>query len=203
MQAPPILVLRPPPTSEPPRSPKTPGWGPLVDDPHCTPHPHPKHACPPQGEPRSLCPKQFGNARPRLGLRTGGVGGPMGVRCPGEGGTQRGRKSSEAGKGGHSRRSWLGPVGKRCDLSLLPRQSGSSSGETLGTRGGRVYPSHLRTSLWTRRQVSGSPGQGVLLLRCSQEILFRRDIFSRKRAGSKCHVSRLLLHGNFGLFKEM
>lgn len=47
-----------------------------------------------------------------------------------------------------------------------------------------------------------TPGQG-LLLRCNQEILFSQDIFSRKQARSKCHVSRLLLHGNFGLFKEM
>lgn len=201
MQAPPILVLRPPPTSEPPRSPKTLGWGPLVDDPHCTPHPPPKHACPP-GRAKVSLSQAIQKCPAKIGVKNRRGGWAHGVRCPGEGGTQRGRESSEAGKSGHSGRSWLRPVGKRCDLSLLPRQSGSSSGETLGTRGGRVYPSHLRTSLWTRRQVSGSPGQGVLLRR-SQEILFRRDIFSRKRAGSKCHVSRLLLHGNFGLFKEM
>lgn len=51
-------------------------------------------------------------------------------------------------------------------------------------------------------QVSQSQGQG-LPLQCHQEILFSPDIFSRSRAPSKCHVSRLLLHGNFGLFKEM
>lgn len=60
-----------------------------------------------------------------------------------------------------------------------------------------------QTSLWTKPQVSQSLGQG-LLLQCNQEIvLFSQDIFSRKPARSKCHVSRLLLHGNFGLFKEM
>lgn len=53
-----------------------------------------------------------------------------------------------------------------------------------------------------QRPKSQTPGQG-LLLRCNQEILFSQDIFSRKQARSKCHVSRLLLHGNFGLFKEM
>lgn len=49
---------------------------------------------------------------------------------------------------------------------------------------------------------SQTPGQGLLLQR-NQEILFSQDIFSRKQARSKCHVSRLLFHGNFGLFKEM
>lgn len=60
-------------------------------------------------------------------------------------------------------------------------------------------PLHLQTSLWTKAPGITGPG---LLLQCNQEVLFSQDIFSRKRAGSKCHVSRLLFHGNFGLFKE-
>lgn len=74
--------------------------------------------------------------------------------------------------------------------------------KTAPSRGQLSPHPHLPTSLELSPQESQSPGQGPLL-RCNQEILFSRDIFSRKRARSKCHVSRLLLHGNFGLFKEM
>lgn len=92
------------------------------------------------------------------------------------------------------------------DVQPPVRQECSPSASETAPSRSKLPPrgpsSHHRTSLWTKPQVSQSPGQG-LLLQCNQEILFRQDIFSRKRAGSKCHVSRLLFHGNFGLFKEM
>ena len=142
----------------------------------------------------------------------------MGIRCPGDRGPQRGLREQQCWEG------WASGA-----LQGLPRWAGGvptsqrssrSSREVFSTwRGRNVSPWPLKLLLPkaeslhrgpppTSRPASGlnpqvfqSPGQG-LLLRCHQEILFSRDIFSRKRAGSKCHVSRLLSHCNFGLFKE-
>lgn len=66
-----------------------------------------------------------------------------------------------------------------------------------------AHPTHSTFRLTSEQSPqSQSPSQG-LLPQHNQEILFSQDIFSRKQARSKCHVSHLLLHGNFGLFKEM
>lgn len=54
-----------------------------------------------QKEQRSHCLKQFRNARPRLGLDEERWCGTRGIRCPEEGGTQKGRERDEARKGGH------------------------------------------------------------------------------------------------------
>lgn len=65
-----------------------------------------------QEEQRSLCAKRPRNSWSRWGLRRRQVGWDVRIRYPGEGGTQRGRESDEAGKGRHQRCSGVLPGGQ-------------------------------------------------------------------------------------------
>lgn len=88
-------------------------------------------------------------------------------------------------------------LSSRARLECPPVASETAPSGSNSLHGGPLPPSD-----WTKPPSVTAPRSG-LLLQCNEEILFSRDIFSRKQARSKCHVSRLLLHGNFGLFKEM
>lgn len=124
------------------------------------------------------------------------LGAPLGL-------TQRARSLEGVGVGTAHQPEWQELQG---GVPHLGKEEGPSVA-TVPSRGTfspsvPLLPTPTSTSSLNKAPKSQTPGQG-LLLQCNQEILFSQDIFSRKQARSKCHVSRLLLHGNFGLFKEM
>lgn len=70
----------------------------------------------------------------------------MSIKHPGEGGTQRGRESDEAGKGGHQRSRLVGKRLIKNQQSLLPSASARSSRKVFSTwqdRSGPLWPLKL------------------------------------------------------------